>query len=185
MVPESNVVVSTSLMAFVSRPSEEPLHPPHDDGKDHEPVLVDQAVLRQRVHEVCAAEDEDVLAGLLLERGHSLRDVVLDQGRVVPLEGLFQGRGGYVLGVAVHPRAVLTRLLLHPGPGGGETLVGNPPEQKGAGRGEFVELEPIPRLVRELEGPARVFHHPVQRHELRYDHPSHYDPPLVVGAGSV
>src|SRR5829696_9354573 len=34
-----------------------------DDGKNHDPVLVDEAILHQRVHEICAAEDQDVLPG--------------------------------------------------------------------------------------------------------------------------
>jgi hypothetical protein len=38
-----------------------------DNGKDHEPVLVYEAMFHQRVDEVCAAEDQDVLAGPLLD----------------------------------------------------------------------------------------------------------------------
>jgi hypothetical protein len=57
---------------------------PHDDGEDHEPVLVDEIVPRERVHEIAAAEDQDVLAGLSLQLGHFLRYVPLDQRRVVP-----------------------------------------------------------------------------------------------------
>jgi hypothetical protein len=58
---------------------EEPFSAAYDDGKDHEPILVDQVVLHQRVHEIAAAEDQDVLAGLLLELGHFFGDVSLDQ----------------------------------------------------------------------------------------------------------
>jgi pimeloyl-ACP methyl ester carboxylesterase len=57
---------------------------PHDDGEDHEPVLVDEIVSRKRVHEIAAAEDQDVLAGLSHQLGHFLRYVPLDQRRVVP-----------------------------------------------------------------------------------------------------
>src|SRR5215210_1611528 len=49
------------------RVPEETLPTPHNDGKDHQAVLVYEVVLHQRAHEVGAAEDEDVLAVSLLE----------------------------------------------------------------------------------------------------------------------
>src|SRR5215217_1963412 len=56
----------------------------YNNRKDHEPVLVDEVVLHQRVHKIAAAEDQDVLTGLLLQPGHFLRDVPFDQPRIVP-----------------------------------------------------------------------------------------------------
>jgi hypothetical protein len=58
---------------------------------NHKPELVDEVVFKQRTDESAAAEDRDVLSRLPLEVGDLLRDIALDQGRVVPLEGLFKG----------------------------------------------------------------------------------------------
>ena len=74
---------------------------PQDDGMDHEPKLVEEVVAQQRPDEGAAAEDRDVLARLLLELGDLFRDVTLDQGRVLPLEGLLQGRRDDELGGVV------------------------------------------------------------------------------------
>ena len=79
---------------------EEALAFPHDYGVDHQAVLVDEVVLHQRPHQLPAAEDEDVIAVLLLQPPNSLGDVTLKQGRVVPLQRLLEGRRGDVLGVA-------------------------------------------------------------------------------------
>jgi hypothetical protein len=58
-----------------------------DNGINHKAELVEEVVGQQRPDEGGAAEDRDVLAGLLLEPGDLLRDVPLDQRRVVPLKG--------------------------------------------------------------------------------------------------
>jgi hypothetical protein len=50
----------------------------------------------------CAAEDEDVLAGLPLELINLFGDIPLYDRRVVPPERLLEGSGGHLLGVAVH-----------------------------------------------------------------------------------
>ena len=73
---------------------------PQDYGVDHQAVLVDEVVLHQRPHQLPAAEDEDVIAVLLLQPPNSLGDVTLEQGRVFPLQRLLEGRRGDVLGVA-------------------------------------------------------------------------------------
>src|ERR671910_3014391 len=88
-------------VAFVR---EEALPAAHDDRMDHEPKLVDEPVSQQRLDEGAAAGYRDVLARLLLEPGDLLGDVVTDQGRVLPLEGLLEGRRDHVLTDAVHPR---------------------------------------------------------------------------------
>ena len=56
---------------------EEALAFPHDYGVDHQAVLVDEVVLHQRPHQLPAAEDEDVIAVLLLQPPNSLGDVTL------------------------------------------------------------------------------------------------------------
>src|SRR5918995_2530196 len=74
-------------------------------------------------------------------------------------------------------------LLGHARPGRRETFVGNPPQQEGIACGELIELELLLFFARELERPARVFYDAIQRHELRCDHSSHVNPPLVFGVG--
>src|SRR5215210_3574647 len=71
---------------------------PDDDREDHQAVLVDEIVLHERPCQFPAAEDQDVLAVLLLEPRNCLGDVPLDEGRVVPLQRLLQRPRGDVLG---------------------------------------------------------------------------------------
>ena len=54
---------------------------------EHQPVLVDQVVAHQRLGELAAADDLEVLSGLLLELGDRLGDVALEQTRVAPRQG--------------------------------------------------------------------------------------------------
>src|SRR3712207_7231541 len=70
---------------------EEALPSAQDDGMDHEVKLVEAVLAQQRPDEGAAADDTDVLARLPLQLGDLLRHVPLDQRRVLPLEGLFQG----------------------------------------------------------------------------------------------
>jgi len=46
---------------------------------DHEPVLVDQVVLHQRVYQHATASNQNVLTGLLLQPGYFFRYITLDQ----------------------------------------------------------------------------------------------------------
>src|SRR6266536_1837698 len=75
--------------ALVVAVSEEALSGSEDERVDHEPVLIDQLVRHQRVHERAAAVDEDVVAGLLLQVGGRVDDVALEECRL-PLERLVQ-----------------------------------------------------------------------------------------------
>src|SRR6476660_1212801 len=59
---------------------------PEQDRGNQDPVLVDEVVFQQAVREVLTAVYDQVLAGLLLERGHALRDVAFDQAGVLPLQ---------------------------------------------------------------------------------------------------
>ena len=110
---------------------EEALPAPQDHGMNHERKLVEEAVGQQRPDEGAAAEDRDVLAGLPLELGYLFRDVTLDQGRVLPLEGLFQSRRDDVLGGVV--QLVRVRLLgaVLVRPESSELFVGRLSEQHG------------------------------------------------------
>lgn len=64
----------------LARVPEEALPAPHDDGVNHQPVLVDEVVPHQRAHKIGAAEDEDIVAVLPLEPGDPFGDVTLDEG---------------------------------------------------------------------------------------------------------
>jgi hypothetical protein len=69
---------------------EEAPPPPEHDRVDPELVLVDEVVFQQTVREVVGAVHDQVLTRLLLELGHGVRDIALDQMGVLPprvLEG--------------------------------------------------------------------------------------------------
>src|SRR5438034_11183726 len=66
--------------------------------KEHN--LVDEIVFLQRVHELRAAVDDDVVGELLLELADLCCDIAMDDRRVVPF-GLVQGRRHHELGHAV------------------------------------------------------------------------------------
>jgi hypothetical protein len=57
---------------------------------DHQSELVHQIVFHQRLDELTASQDDDVLSVLLLELGDRLGGVALQQGRVLPPERLTQ-----------------------------------------------------------------------------------------------
>src|SRR4030066_170824 len=61
-----------------------PALPHGGDGGGAEPVFINQAMLRERRREIGAAEDEQVLAGLLLQSRDFLLGVLFDQPRIVP-----------------------------------------------------------------------------------------------------
>jgi hypothetical protein len=167
---------------------EQPLPRTQYHREDHQPVLVDEVVLHQRLHELRAAGDEEVATRPLFQLRDRLGDVTLDHRGVVPVCTLERSRDDE-LRHRVH-------LLGEPGlvrprrPGRGETFVGLAPQEQRVGGENLVELELVAfRAPVELKGPAaaleafgsaRVFHHAVQRHELRYDEFAHCLPPLVV-----
>jgi hypothetical protein len=142
-------------------------------------------VVDQRLDELRAAVDDDVTTLLLLQLRDLLREVAFQHCRVVPLR-LLQGRGDHVLG---HGVELVGELALSGGPGLGKALVRDAAQQQRLGRERFVELELValvsavdlegPTSVLEALGSARVFHDTVERHELRYDDPSHLVPLLV------
>jgi hypothetical protein len=59
---------------------------------DQEHVFVDEVAPHQRLDQLSAAEDHEILAGLLPELGDGLPDVASEQRGVAPREGLLQGR---------------------------------------------------------------------------------------------
>src|SRR2546423_445856 len=60
---------------LVARVTEEAFAAPEDDREHHEAQLVDEVVLDQRLHELCAAVDHDVPILLLFQLGDRLRDI--------------------------------------------------------------------------------------------------------------
>jgi hypothetical protein len=55
----------------------------------------------------------------------------------------------------------------------GINIVRHPSEQEGVACRHLLELGLLPRIAHASQGPARVLHHAVLRHELRGDHSSH------------
>src|SRR5206468_6061620 len=64
---------------------------PEQDWLNQDPILVNEVVFQQAVHEVVAAIHDQVLTGLLLELGDALRDIAFDQMGVLPLQVLERG----------------------------------------------------------------------------------------------
>jgi len=59
---------------------------------DQEHLLVDEVAPHQRLDQLSAAQDHEILARLLLEPGHGLRGVALEERGVTPRERLLQRR---------------------------------------------------------------------------------------------
>jgi hypothetical protein len=79
----TEVLVCTSLRGVVLLSwtgfGEKLLADAQDDRKDHQPILIDQAVLPQGMDEIGAATQQNILARLLLDSGDFFRDVRLNQ----------------------------------------------------------------------------------------------------------
>src|SRR5215203_3811869 len=152
------------------------LSAPHHDGMDHEPKFVEEVLFKQRPDQGRAAGYRDILARLLLEPGDLLGDVVPYQGRVLPLEGLLEGRRDHVLLDAVHPCGdrVLIRVLLRPER---RPLLVEDAAHEHSVRGCHRRPDRISHLIVEVwEVPLlRRLHDAVKRHELRCDDFPHKD----------
>jgi hypothetical protein len=72
---------------LVASLAEEALTCPENERMGHQPQLVDQVVLHQRLHERAAAVDEDVPIHGLLQLRDLLDDVALQDDRVGPSGG--------------------------------------------------------------------------------------------------
>src|SRR6202035_3992815 len=69
---------------LAGRVAEETLAAPQDDGEDHQPQLVDQVVLKKRLHELGAAVHDDVPVGPVPEARDLPRNVAGEHRGVVP-----------------------------------------------------------------------------------------------------
>src|SRR5258708_30369253 len=70
--------------------------------KDHQPILVNQIMLPQRMDQIGAATEQNVLTGLLLEPGDFFWYVRPDQRGMAPIS-FFPARRNNILADAIHP----------------------------------------------------------------------------------
>src|SRR5919204_2085199 len=76
--------VDEAQALLVARVAEEPLPIPEHDREDHQPELVDEVVLEERLHEPGTPVDDDVALLLPSQLRDLLRDVSPEDRRVVP-----------------------------------------------------------------------------------------------------
>src|SRR5262245_34866121 len=146
-----------------------------------DPVLVDQAVLHQRLHERRAAIHLDALAGLGLQAGDLAGDITLDQPGI-PIQWFGQCPGGDELGDAVHPLEVWSTLDLAPGLG--HQLVRHPSAQEIITRhqvlvrvltGFLVEVRAGPAALLGLAEATRILDHTIECDQRRHAELPHSD----------
>src|SRR5215211_6777723 len=128
---------------------------PQNQWMNEQQVLVDQAAGDQRANQLAAPENPEVLPRLLLELGHGVDGVALEQLRVLPWERLLQGRRGDVLLRSVEHLGVRIVLLL--GPKAGEVLIGTTTEHEWAPFGHPLSHRPAHYLVAIWNRPSAVF----------------------------
>src|SRR5262249_35021965 len=80
--------VSQRQAGSVGAVCEQRLPSPEDDWVNHEPILVNQPALDERVEDLATAVDQQVAARLVLQPLNSLSEIALEQPSV-PLERLF------------------------------------------------------------------------------------------------
>src|ERR1017187_4524459 len=148
---------------------EEVLPSAHQDGVDHEAVLVDQATAAEIVDQLRASVDQQRVVSAL-QASHGLGHVALDEG-CVPL-ALDQGRRGDVLRQPVHAVSE-AGLITHGRPGRLESLVGHTTEEQGIALEEVLVLETLELLVEIGPAPGRFLHDSVQGDVLHCDNLSH------------
>ena len=126
-------------MRDVALVPEQMLPAPEHDREEHDPQLVHQVQLQQRIDELGTPEDEDVPVGPLLQPSDLAGEVASDDLRVVPRR-LAQGRGHDVLLEGVDPirePCVLRGVRPERGP----DLIRHPSQEDRAGREELIDLE--------------------------------------------
>jgi hypothetical protein len=84
------VLLSTSRSVVGGVPSGKRCLPDPSTRMDHQQVLVDEAAIHQRLDQLSAAHDLQLVARLRLEPGDGVRDVPLEQRGVAPRQGLAQ-----------------------------------------------------------------------------------------------
>src|SRR6266508_3973781 len=177
--PSPTTVDDDSRSRFLAVVAEQPLAGAEHDREDHEPKLVDEVVLDQRLHEPGAAVHDDVAVLLLLQLRDLIDQVAGEHSRVGPLR-VTQRRRHDVLR---HGVELIGELPVALGPSRREALVGPPAEQQRGGAHRLVQLELVALLTTvDLEGPptvlvvlpaTRCLDDPVERDELGHDYPAH------------
>src|SRR5215470_14982410 len=97
-----------------------PLPVSYDNGEDHETVFINEILLHERVNELNAPKDQDILTRLLFQSGHFLSNIVLDKDGI-PLSFL-QRCGWNILGHPVYSFAICTS---NTRPSGCKVLIGD------------------------------------------------------------
>lgn len=117
--------------------TEQALPATQDHRVDRDPVLVDQAVVHQRIDQVGAACDQDVPTGLILQLSDFDRDVAAEKDRVLPRE-LLEAVRDDVLRKGVDPvgEALVTRSR---GPERRPDVIGHAPEERGVDGEELLD----------------------------------------------
>src|ERR1700675_2195054 len=142
--------------------SEETFARPEDDRVHHEAVEIDQVLLHQRIEDLPAAGEQQVVAGLSLQPANLLRQIPFDQLRTRPFH-LAQRRRDHVLGHGVHLFAELASPF-HVWPGGREPFVGLAPEQQRVAGLQLSPLELPCLVIEEGAGPATgLLEHTIER----------------------
>ena len=163
---------------------EQPPSRPEHERVDHQQVLVDQPFWHQRLDELTAAHDLEVLARLLLQLSNSSGHLPLEQGRVRPWQWLAKRARRNVL--RRHVESVLERAVLGL-PVAQHVLVAAPSEQQTAtldhplakrSAGHVIVARHRPPALLEaappvLVGTAWPLHDTVKRHVVDDDDSSH------------
>src|SRR5690606_34920770 len=159
---------------------EDTLAAPDDHGELEQAVLVDEAGVVQRLHQLPAAVHLQLVAGAFLERPDRSDDVLGDDAdRVAPLRVGERG-GDHVLRARVERRSDVVIGVGDLWPVAGHELVGGPSVEQLGGRAEPAVDDPAEVLVHErhdppatVEAAARVLrrgagslHDAVERDEL-------------------
>src|SRR5262245_53531236 len=162
----------------VARFAEQTLAAPEHDREHHQPELVDEISLQERLHERGAAVHDDVSVVLFLQPPDTLVEVAFEHSGVAPV-GVLERRRDHVLG---HRVELVGELAVACRPRFGEPFVGDAPEQLRVRLHRLFQLErralagidlERPAAVLEALGAARILHYAVQRDELGYDDLAH------------
>src|SRR5258708_3060445 len=146
---------------------------------DHESIFVDESPRVKRVDQLAAAENQDILTGLLLQPGQFFRQITRDQ-RGIPCH-FTEGRGPAIFGQPFHPPPI-SPCPGHMRPRRAKPLIGPAPQQRGIG---FKEPPAFPLLLAappKVQAPpavfepfraAWIFDDAIQRHKLGNNDFSH------------
>src|SRR5260370_16721829 len=131
-----------------------PLPVSYDNGEDHETVFINEILLHERVNELNAPKDQDVLTRLLFQSGNFLSNIVLDEGGI-PLSFL-QRCGWNILGHTVYSFAICTSTS-NTTPPGCKFLIGYPPQKQCTPGKTLIDLIFLLFFTSNLKTPLPIF----------------------------